>query len=99
MSEQTTSDERCVRCGYLIGPAKIRSWWDGIGPYHSQCTPLIDNQYQVLVAENAELKRHITCLLRGIHEWDLADAPEEMVRAFLAAAARGEYLPPGAVER
>ena len=57
MSEQTTSDERCVRCGYLIGPAQTRSWWDGIGPYHSQCTPLVDNQYQVLVAENAELKR------------------------------------------
>lgn len=49
MSEHTdTSNERCARCGYIIGPAQIRSWWDGIGPYHSQCLPPVDDAYQKL---------------------------------------------------
>jgi len=81
MSEQTISDERCIRCGYLIGPAKIRSWWDGIGPYHSQCTPLVDNQYQVLVAENAELKRRAEALdgmLQRLAEWFEKTAQDEL---------------------
>ena len=34
------------------------------------------------------------CLLRGIQEWDLADAPRDRVTAFLEAAARGEFLAP-----
>lgn len=33
-------------------------------------------------------------LLRGIKEWDFADAPDESVQAFLDAASRGEYLAP-----
>ena len=59
MSEQTTSNVRCIRCGYLIGPARVSSWWNGFGPYHSQCTPLVDEQYRALEIENAELKRQL----------------------------------------
>ena len=56
MDEHTdTSNERCVRCGYLIGPAQIRSWWNGIGPYHHpQCSPLIDDAYHQKLHQRVE---------------------------------------------
>lgn len=54
----------------------------------------LDRIIELLEEDVNQLEAERDCLLRGIEEWDFADAPDNMVQAFLDAASRGEYLAP-----